>query len=104
MKNMMIGALMAVAAISLQANTEIAKSDCHGCSSSAALSTEEQAFASKLSAAQSKAFHMMNQEQRNAVMTAAVDPAVTPDAAVEKMVQEHHVSMSQAPVTKVEKK
>lgn len=63
------------------------------------LSDKEQAFAAKLSPAQNKAFFAMTADQRQAVLAAAENPAVSANDAVEKVLKEHHV----ATTVKVEK-
>ncbi len=87
--HLMMMALAAMAVGSVQANEEIAAKKEASCCS---LSVEEQAFSSKLSDGKRKLFAMMSAEQRKAVITASVDPALTADAALDKVLKEHHVA------------
>lgn len=96
---LMMMALAAVAVGSVNAGEEVAARKEAACS---ALSGEEQAFAGKLSEGKRKLFCMMSAEQRKAVMTASVDPALTADGALDKVLKEHHVA-SPAVEAKVEK-
>lgn len=90
--NLMMLALMAMAAGAVQAGEPVAAVKTE--SSCASLSAEEQAFAAKLGERQRKLFCMMNIDQRKAAMTASADPAQTADGAVEKIMKEHHLSMA----------
>ena len=81
--------LLATVAGSLSAHGAVIAKEETSCSS---LSTDEQTFASKLSDRQKKLFCMMNADQRKAAMTAAADPALTADGAIEKVLKEQHVS------------
>jgi hypothetical protein len=56
-----------------------------GCASCAALSQEEQTFVGKLSDRTQKLFTMMDAEQRKEAMDVATDPALTADAAVDRV-------------------
>lgn len=87
--HLMMMALAALAVGTVKANDEIAAKKESCCSS---LSMEEQAFAAKLSEGKRKLFSMMNSDQRKAVITASVDPALTADAALDKVLKEHHVA------------
>jgi len=87
--NVMIMALMATAAGALSAHEPVAAKTEASCSS---LGAEEQAFAAKLSDRQKKLFCMMNADQRKAAMTAAADPTLTADGAIDKVLKEQHVS------------
>ena len=89
--NVMMMALMAMAAGALQAGEPVAAAKTEASCSS--LSGEEQAFAAKLSERQKKLFCMMNADQRKAAMTAAADPALTADGAIDKVLKDQHISV-----------
>lgn len=103
--NVMMLALMAMAAVAVQATEPAAvktESACKSEAACAAFSAEEQAFAAKLGERQRKIFLSMTPEHRKAAMTASADPAQTADGAVEKIMKENHLSM--ASETKAETK
>ena len=87
--HLMMMALAAMAVGSVQAGEEVAAKKEAAC---CALSIEEQAFSAKLSEGKRKLFSMMSSEQRKAVITASVDTALTADAALDKVLKEHHVA------------
>lgn len=96
MKNrnlLMIGLMTLVASVA-SANQAAPKADAQvaaGCSA-AACNKEEQAFASKLSEIQKKAFDKMTVDQKAAVQKAVKD-GLTADAAVEKVMKEQNVAL-----------
>ena len=83
--NLMMIALWATAAGSLQAGQEVATAKTEVVA--ATLSPEERAFAAKLSERTQKIFTQMTAEQRKAVMAVATDPALNADGAVDKVVK-----------------
>ncbi len=82
-KNLMTMAFLALAAGGLQAGEPVAAAKAEV--AAVTLSPEEQAFAGKLGDRARKIFSQMTAEQRKAAMTAATDPALNADGAVDKV-------------------
>jgi len=87
--NLMMLALGVMAVGAVQAHDEIAAKKDASCSN---LSPEEQVFASKLSEAKRKLFCLMSADQRKAAITASIDPAISADGAVDKIMKDQHLS------------
>lgn len=85
-RNLMALAFAALAASGLQAAEPVAEAKTEA--AALMLSPDEQTFAGKLSEGARKIFNQMTAEQRKAAMTAATDPALGADGAVDKVVNQ----------------
>lgn len=100
----MIGLMTIVASVA-SANQAAPKAEAHaaaGCPA-AACNKEEQAFVSKLSEVQKKAFEKMSADQKAAALKASKE-GLTADAAVEKVMKEQNVALVGGELKAPEKK